>query len=112
MGFIKAFSGALSGTFADQWKDFYVPQEGVPATAGLFRAVKQATNNGRGENPESRGEIHAQDWVCYYGFDFMRYSSIPLLGKVNHHGAFLASVEMGLNKSSMFYWSLSLSLIQ
>ena len=33
MGFIKAFTGALGGTFADQWKDFYMPMEGVPATA-------------------------------------------------------------------------------
>ena len=24
MGFIKAFTGALSGTFADQWKDFFI----------------------------------------------------------------------------------------
>ena len=57
MGFIKAFTGALSGTFADQWRDFYVPQEGVPATAALFRAVKQDTNNGRGENTKGNDNI-------------------------------------------------------
>lgn len=50
MGFIKAFSGALGGTFADQWKDFYGPRQGVPATAALFQAVPQCTNAGRGEN--------------------------------------------------------------
>ena len=50
MGFIKAFTGALGGTFADQWKDFYGPQQNVPATAGLFHAVSQGTNAGRGEN--------------------------------------------------------------
>lgn len=50
MGFIKAFSGALGGTFADQWKDFYRPRQGVPATAALFQAVPQGTNAGRGEN--------------------------------------------------------------
>ena len=50
MGFIKAFTGALGGTFADQWKDYYVPMGNVPATAALFRAVPVATNNGRGEN--------------------------------------------------------------
>lgn len=50
MGFIKAFTGALGGTFADQWKDYYVPQSGIPATAGVFRAVPQSQNNGRGEN--------------------------------------------------------------
>lgn len=50
MGFIKAFSGALGGTFADQWKDFYGPREGVPATAALFQAVPHGTNASRGEN--------------------------------------------------------------
>lgn len=50
MGFIKAFSGALGGTFADQWKDFYGPRQGVPATAALFQAVPQGTNADRGEN--------------------------------------------------------------
>ena len=50
MGFIKAFTGSLSGTFADQWKDFYMPRQDVPATAGLFQAVSKGTNAGRGEN--------------------------------------------------------------
>lgn len=50
MGFIKAFSGALGGTFADQWKDFYGPKLEVPSTVALFQAVPQGTNAGRGEN--------------------------------------------------------------
>ena len=50
MGFIKAFSGALGGTFADQWKDFYVPRSDVSATAAVFQAVAQGTNANRGEN--------------------------------------------------------------
>jgi membrane protease subunit (stomatin/prohibitin family) len=57
MGFIKAFSGALSGTLADQWKDFYVPKSDVPATAGVFQAVPQGTNNGRGENYKGNENI-------------------------------------------------------
>ena len=56
MGFIKAFTGALSGTFADQWKDYYVPRGDVPATAALFQAVPSGTNNGRGEN--TKGNIN------------------------------------------------------
>ena len=50
MGFIKAFADALGGTFADQWKDYYMPMAGVPATAGVFPAVQVSQNNGRGEN--------------------------------------------------------------
>ena len=57
MGFIKAFAGALGGTFADQWKDFYMPMEGVPATAGVFRAVPKGTNNGRGSNTKGSENV-------------------------------------------------------
>ena len=49
MGIIKAFSGAITGTFADQWKDI--------VTAGTFDeytvvspGVLKNTNNGRGAN--------------------------------------------------------------
>lgn len=57
MGFIKAFTGSLSSTFADQWKDFYVPVQGVPATAAVFIAVPQSQNNGRGENYKGNENI-------------------------------------------------------
>ena len=57
MGFIKAFSGAMSATFADQWKDFYEPMTGVPATAGLFRAVPRGTNAGVGENYKGQNNV-------------------------------------------------------
>lgn len=57
MGFIKAFTGALSGTFADQWKDFYSPKSGVPSTAALFQAVPNGTNAGRGENTKGSENI-------------------------------------------------------
>ena len=50
MGFIKAFSGTIGGTFADQWVDFYKPRTDISATAAVFSAVPQSQNNGRGEN--------------------------------------------------------------
>lgn len=50
MGFIKAFSGAVAGTAADQWKDFYGPRGGISGTTALFQAVPSGTNAGRGEN--------------------------------------------------------------
>ncbi len=56
MGFIKAFAGAIGGTFADQWIDFYtVPN--VQPTAALFPAVKQETNAGRGSNTKGSENI-------------------------------------------------------
>lgn len=57
MGFIKAFTGALGGTFADQWLDFYLPDGSVPATAAIFPAKPQGTNQGRGENTKGNANI-------------------------------------------------------
>ena len=57
MGFIKAFTGAISSTFADQWKDYYVPLADVPSTAAVFQAVPQSQNNGRGENYKGNENI-------------------------------------------------------
>lgn len=57
MGFIKAFTGAIGGTLADQWKDYYVPMQGVAGTAAVFQAVPQGTNNGRGENTKGNNNI-------------------------------------------------------
>ena len=57
MGFIKAFAGAIGGTFADQWKDYLVPMQGVPATAGIYPAVPQGTNAGRGSNTKGSNNI-------------------------------------------------------
>ena len=57
MGFSKAFAGSIGVSFADQWKDFYMPMQNVPATAAIFRAVPQGTNNGRGENTKGSENI-------------------------------------------------------
>ena len=57
MGFIKAFSGALGGAFADQWKDFYVPRQDVPGTAAIFEAVMQGTDAGRGSNTKGSENV-------------------------------------------------------
>lgn len=57
MGFIKAFTGALGGTFADQWKDFYEPKANVAATSALFPAIPNGVNAGRGANVQGSSNI-------------------------------------------------------
>ena len=57
MGFIKAFTGALSGTFADQWKDYLMPRTGVNETAVIFQAIPKAQNAGKGENTKGYENI-------------------------------------------------------
>lgn len=50
MGLIQAALGALGGTLADQWKDFYTVPDGLSPTAALFSAVPRGQNAGRGSN--------------------------------------------------------------
>lgn len=57
MGFIQAFKGALSGTLADEWKDYYVPMGDVPATAAIYRAVPKGLDAGRGSNTKGSENI-------------------------------------------------------
>lgn len=57
MGFIKAFTGALGGTFADQWKDYYMPGENMTATVALSAAVAKGQDAGRGSNTKGSENI-------------------------------------------------------
>lgn len=57
MGFIKAFTGALGGTFADQWKDYLVPKSELSATAAIFQAVPKGTDSGRGSNTKGSENV-------------------------------------------------------
>ena len=50
MGLIRAFSGAVGGSLADQWRDFLTVPAGIRPTAALFPAVPVGTNAGRGSN--------------------------------------------------------------
>ncbi|HEU4665527.1 MAG TPA: SPFH domain-containing protein [Dokdonella sp.] len=57
MGLVQAAVGAIGGTLADQWKDFYTVPDGLPATAALFAAVPRGTNAGRGSNTKGSSNI-------------------------------------------------------
>ncbi len=50
MGLIRAAIGAIGGTFADQWKDFYTISSQLAPTVAISAAVKQGTDSGRGSN--------------------------------------------------------------
>lgn len=57
MGLVQAVVGSVSGTLADQWKDFYTVPDGLPATAALFAALPRGTNAGRGSNTHGSSNI-------------------------------------------------------
>ena len=101
MGFIQAFKGSLSGTFADQWKDFFVPMPGVPGTAGIFPAVKQGTNNGRGENTKGSSNIitNGSKFVVPDGLALITVQDGAITGLVTEPGGFIYSSDDPNSKS-------------
>jgi len=49
MGIVRAFTGALGGTFADQWRDI-ITAGGFDEYVAVAPGMLQSTNNGRGSN--------------------------------------------------------------
>ena len=103
MGFIKAFSGALGGTLADQWKDFYTPRAGVSATAAVFQAVPQSQNNGRGENYKGNENIisNGSKIVVPEGTALITLQDGQITGLIAEPGGFVFTSD-DPNSKSMF----------
>lgn len=103
MGFIKAFAGALGGTFADQWKDFYVPQPGISATVGVFPAVPQGTNAGRGANTKGSENIitNGSKIIVPEGTALITMQDGAITGIVAEAGGFIYSND-DVNAQSIF----------
>lgn len=57
MGLIKAFSGAVGGTIADQWKDIIVPPSEMNDHIVFAAGVRQDQNNKRGSNGKASSNI-------------------------------------------------------
>lgn len=57
MSFIKAFSGAIGGSFADQWKDFYTVPSGISGSVGICRAVPSSANLQRSANTSGNNYV-------------------------------------------------------
>ena len=103
MGFIKAFTGALGGTFADQWKDFYAPRQGVSGTVGLYPAVPSGTNAGRGENTKGSENIitNGSKIIVPEGTALITIQDGAITGLVAEPGGFIFSSDDS-NSQSMF----------
>lgn len=101
MGFIKAFTGAIGGTFADQWKDFIVPMSGVPATAGIYPAVPQGTNAGRGSNTNGSNNIisNGSKIVVPEGMALITMQEGGITGCITEPGGFTFSSDDQNSKS-------------
>ena len=101
MGFIKAFTGAIGGTFADQWKDFIVPMSNVPATAGIYPAVSSGTNAGRGSNTKGSNNIitNGSKIIVPEGVALITMQDGGITGCITEPGGFVFSSEDANSKS-------------
>jgi len=90
VGFIKAFAGALGGTFADQWKDFLTPPDGLPPTAAIFPAVPRGQNAGRGSNTKASENIitNGSRIVVPEGVALLTFQDGQLTGLVAEPGGY------------------------
>lgn len=114
MGFIKAFTGALGGTFADQWLDFYLPDPSISATAGVFPAKASGENNGRGENTKGNKNIisNGSKIIVPEGTALITIQDGMITGIVAEAGGFIFSSD-DVNSQSIFAGDgISASLIK
>lgn len=103
MAFIKAFTGALGGTLADQWKDFLVPPPGLAPTAAVFPAVAQGQDAGRGSNTKGSEHIitNGSRIVVPEGYALVTFQDGELTGLVAEPGGFIFTSE-DQNAQSVF----------
>ncbi len=91
MGFIRAFTGAVGGTLADQWVDFYTVPNNLAPTAALFPAVQQETNRGRGSNTKASSNIitNGSRIIVPEGYGLVTIQDGAFTGLVTEAGGFI-----------------------
>ena len=90
MGFIKAFTGALGGVFADQWLDFLTVPRGISPTAAFFPAAHEGRNAGRGSNTKGSENIisNGSKIVVPDGYGLVSFQDGRVTGFVAEPGGF------------------------
>jgi membrane protease subunit (stomatin/prohibitin family) len=90
MGFIKAFAGAIGGSFADQWKDFYSIPPGINATVGICPAVKSTVNVNRSSNTRGNANILTNGSLILIpeGFALITMENSAITGFVSDPGGY------------------------
>jgi membrane protease subunit (stomatin/prohibitin family) len=112
MGLIQAAVGALGGTLADQWKDFYTVPDGLANTSALFPAALRGTNAQRGSNQESSVAVitNGSRFVVPEGYVLITLQDGAITSVASQPGAYIWDSE-DINAKSIFSgdsWSDSL----
>jgi membrane protease subunit (stomatin/prohibitin family) len=103
MGLIQAAAGAIGGTLADQWKDFYSVSPDLRPTVAISAAEKQGTNSGRGSNTSASESIitNGSKFIVPEGYGLVLVQDGAFTGFVTEPGAYTWSTE-DLDSKSVF----------
>jgi len=103
MGLIRAASGAIGGTLADQWIDFYTVPQDISQTAAIFPAVLRSTNAGRGSNTKASDGIitNGSKIIIPEGYGLLTFQDGELTSLVTAPGAYIWDTE-ALDTKSIF----------
>lgn len=114
MGLIRAASGAIGGTLADQWKDFLTVPRDIRPTAALFPAVKVGSNSGRGSNDSGSDAVITNDSriVVPEGYGLLLFQDGQLTGFVDEPGAYVWISDNTYSQSIFAGDALTTSLVR
>ncbi|MBM0124884.1 SPFH domain-containing protein [Pimelobacter simplex] len=114
MGLIQAAIGAIGGTLADQWVDFYGVPDGVGSTVAVFPAVAKGQNAGRGSNTQgSEGVItNGSKIIVPEGYGLVLMEDGAFTGFAAEPGAYIWNSEDPASQSIFTGGGLVDSLIK
>jgi membrane protease subunit (stomatin/prohibitin family) len=112
MGLLKASIGAVGGTLADQWRDFFTVPGDIEPTAALFPAVRIGTNAGRGSDTKASHAIitNGSKIIVPEGYGLLLFEDGELTALAVEPGRYIWDSEDS-NSRSVFAgdkWSTSL----
>ena len=90
MGLIQAAAGAIGGTLADQWKDFYTIPTHISSTTALVSAEKRGTDRSRGSNTSASLSVitKGSKFVVPEGYGLILIQNGAFTGFVSEPGAY------------------------
>jgi len=103
VGLLKAAIGAVSGSFADQWKDFLAVPINIEPTAALFPAVRNGTNAGRGSNVRASQAVvtNGSKIVVPEGYGLLLFQDGEITGFASEPGGYVWNSD-DLESQSIF----------
>ena len=103
MGLIRAAAGAMGGSLADQWKDFYTVPTVLPQTAALFPAIQRGTNAGRGSDTKASEAIitNGSRIMVPEGYGLMTFEGGEITGLATEPGPYIWDSD-DLDSESVF----------